>query len=68
MEQSDSTPPLEVVRKRKLSKRERGRKGGKVGGRARVAKGFARLSREEIQAISAKAVAARRAKRKDTGQ
>lgn len=65
MEPSENQNPPATPRKRKLSKRERGRRGGKVGGRASVAKGFAKMTAEERRELSLRGVAARKRKKEE---
>lgn len=65
MEPSENQNPPAAPRKRKLSKRERGRRGGKVGGRASVAKGFAKMTAEERRELSLRGVAARKRKKEE---
>lgn len=48
------TPP-EIVKVRRLA----GAKGGKTGGKAKVAKGFAKMDKKKLSELSKKAVAKR---------
>lgn len=69
MEPTENPNPQQApTRKRKLSKRERGRRGGKVGGRASVAKGFAKMTPEARRELAMRGVAARKAKKEASGE